>query len=161
MPERLSDILTYVLSTALALAVLVFAVSKIITLYGMENPPANMGLNFPPLPKSSIVIDGPGIADPITTRSIGTGLRTRISPSSAAPPRPAVALGGKRYELLTVIDGVAFVAVDSAEERTLVPVTVGTKLPGGLRVEAITQRDGLWSLVAGKLVLEQLPPPVQ
>lgn len=161
MPERLSDILTYVLSTALALTVLVFAATKIIALNGMENPPANMGLNFPPLPKRNLVIDGPGIADPITTRSLGTGLRTRISPPSDAPPRPAAELGGKRYELLTVIDGVAFVAVDSAEDRTLVPVSVGSKLPGGLKVEAIAQRDGVWSLVAGKLVLEQSPPPVQ
>lgn len=161
MPERVSDILTYVLSTAFALAVLVFAASKIIALQGMENPPANMGLNFPPLPKRGLVIDGPGIADPITTRSIGPGLRTRISPSPGQPPRPSAELGGKRYELLTVIDSVAFVAVDSAGERTLVPVTVGTRLPGGMRVEAISQRNGLWVLLAGQLTLEQPPPPGQ
>ena len=161
MPERVSDILTYVLSTAFALAVLVFAVSKIITLYSMENPPANMGLNFPPLPKRATVIDGPGIADPITTRSLGPGLRTRISPSPDQRSRQAVEFGGKRYQLLTVVDGVAFVAVDSAEERMLVPVNVGARLPGGLRVESITQRNGLWVLSAGQLTLQQPPPPGQ
>jgi hypothetical protein len=164
MPERLSDILTYVLSVALAVAVLVFAATKIIALHGMENPPANMGLNFPPLQKRSLVIDGPGIADPITTRSLGTGLRTRISPSQDQRDRQAAEIAGKRYELLTVIDGVAFVTVDSpnsAEEKTLVPVSVGTKLPGGLRVDVITQRDGRWSLVAGDLVLEQVIAPAQ
>ncbi|MFM8746315.1 MAG: hypothetical protein ACKOED_06565 [Aestuariivirga sp.] len=157
MPERLSDILTYVLSAGLAVAVLVFAATKIIALHGMEDPPANMGLNFPPLQKRELVMDGPGIADPITTRSLGTGLRTRISPSQAGSERQTSQFGGKRYELLTVIDGVAFVTVDSDADKTLVPVIVGTKLPGGLRVDAITQRDGVWNLVAGELVIEQSP----
>jgi len=155
MPERLSDILTYVLSSALALGVLVFAATKIIALHGMENPPANMGLNLTPLEKRGMVSDGPGISDPITTRSLGPGFRTRASQSQEASDRGATMVAGKRYELLTVIDGVAFVTVDSVEEKTLVPVTVGTKLPGSLRVEAITLRDGRWSLKAGALVLEQ------
>ena len=155
MPERLSDILTYVLSSALALGVLVFAATKIIVLHGMENPPANMGLNFPPLERRSMVSAGPGSSDPITTRSLGPGLRTRAGHPQEASDRGATMVAGKRYELLTVIDGVAFVTIDSVEEKTLVPVTVGTRLPGSLRVEAITLRDGRWSLKAGELVLEQ------
>lgn len=157
MPERLSDILTYVLSSALALGVLVFAATKIIVLHGMENPPANMGLNFPPLETRSMVSAGPGISDPITTRSLGPGLRTRAGHPQEASDLGAAIVAGKRYELLTVIDGVAFVTIDSVEEKTLVPVTVGTRLPGSLRVEAITLRDGRWSLKAGALVLEQSP----
>ena len=157
MPERLSDILTYVLSAALALGVLVFAATKIIALHGMDDLPANMGLNVPPLQTLSRVSDGPGISDPITTRSLGPGVRTRPSSSQVASERGAAMVAGKRYELLTVIDGVAFVTVDSSEEKTIVPVTIGTRLPGSLRVEAITQRDGRWSLRAGELLLEQSP----
>ena len=39
--------------------------------------------------------------------------------------------------------------------------TVGTVLPGGLRIDAIEKRDGRWVLVAGNLRLEQAPVPAQ
>ena len=56
MPERFTDTLTYVLSVALAAGVIAFASYKVIKLNGMENPPANLGLNFP-APKRKIIID--------------------------------------------------------------------------------------------------------
>ena len=67
----------------------------------------------------------------------------------------------RAYELLAVVDGVAFVEIDVARGKTLVPVTVGTVLPGGLRIESIEQRNGRWVLVAGPLRLEQAESPVQ
>eukprot|EP01030_Chromulinospumella_sphaerica_P032577 gene32577-33349_t len=48
MTQKFTDILTYVLSFALAAGVSAFAAIKVIELDGMENPPANLGLNFPP-----------------------------------------------------------------------------------------------------------------
>ena len=76
MPEKLTDALTYVLSVALAAAVIAFAAYKVIKLNGMEDPPANMGLNFPP-PKRKIIIDQtPSDADPIITQTITPALTT-------------------------------------------------------------------------------------
>jgi hypothetical protein len=60
-----------------------------------------------------------------------------------------------------VVDGVAFVEIDLARGKTLLPVTVGTVLPGGMRIEAIERRDGRWILVAGPVRLEAADTPVQ
>lgn len=157
MAEKLADVLTYGLSLSLAAGVLVFAAYKVVALNGMENPPANMGLNFPPL-KPKVIMQGPSLAaDEITTQSL-------------APDRPPAGLrvmagATPDYQLLTVLDGVAFVAVNGSAGKTLIPVTVGSSLPGGVTVSAIRQQAGRWQLVAGKLTLEQSPmlpsPPAQ
>lgn len=154
MAEKFTDIITYVLSLALAVGVIAFAAYKVVTLNGMENPPANLGLNFP-APKRKVIMEGPEGGDPLTTQSISPlpAASRRGGEDSNAPPYS--------YQLLTVVDGVAFVTVDTAEEKTLVPVTLGTKLPGGLTVESIRRRNGRWSLVAGNLTLDQAPPPLQ
>jgi hypothetical protein len=61
------------------------------------------------------------------------------------------------YRLLTVVDSVAFVEVNLAAGTVLVPVTVGTRLPGGYRVESIMRQNGRWVLVAGSLMLGEQP----
>jgi len=159
MAEKITDILTYVLSLALAAAVIAFAAYKVVVLNGMENPPANLGLNFPPAKRRVITDAAPG-ADAITTQSISP-VSPDVGPDAAARA-PQLSRPGRPYdyELLTVVDGVAFVAVDGSDQKTLVPVTVGSRLPGGETVEAIRRRDGRWALVAGKLTLDQsfLPP---
>jgi hypothetical protein len=152
MPEKVTDTLTYVLSVALAAAVIAFAAYKVIKLNAMDDPPANLGLNFPPAKRKFIIDQTFAGADPIITQSV----------TPAAPLRPDVTdVGGvsrgpvRSYALLAVVDGVAFVEIDVARGKTLVPVSVGTVLPGGLRVEAIKQRKGRWILVAGKLEIEE------
>ncbi len=157
MAEKFTDILTYVLSVALAAGVITFAAYKVIKLNGMENPPANMGLNFPPL-KRKVIIDDKAEADPIITQSLGA---PGVSVKKLMPgisPREDLAISS--YRLLTVVDGVAFIEVGVAAGTVLVPVTVGTRLPGGYRVESIERRDGRWVLVAGSLKLgeQQLSP---
>jgi hypothetical protein len=67
----------------------------------------------------------------------------------------------RSYALLAVIDGVAFVEFDLARGRTLVPVTVGTLLPGGIRIESIEKHNGRWVLVAGGMRLEEVESPAQ
>lgn len=150
MAEKFTDILTYVLSVALAAGVITFAAYKVIKLNGMENPPANMGLNFPPL-KRKVIIDEATEADPIITQSLGvpesSGLR--LTPGFIRGDEEAIS----SYQLLTVVDGVAFIEVAVASGKVLVPVTVGTRLPGGYRVESIERQDGRWVLVAGSLTL--------
>ena len=152
MADKFTDVLTYALSLALAAGVIAFAAYKVVALNGMENPPANLGLNFP-APKRKVIMDGNDPADPLTTQSLALSGRT------------APAAGGEgglyAYELLTVVDGVAFVAVDSDTEKTLVPVTIGSKLPGGLTVSGLHRRDGHWWLAAGNLMLEQNLPAAQ
>lgn len=160
MPERFTDTLTYVLSVALAAAVIAFAAYKVVKLNGMEDPPANMGLNFPPL-KRKVIIDQPiGGADPLTTQT--------LAPAQSTFQRPSMPDGGgtlagpvRSYELLAVVDGVAFVDIELARGKTLVPVTVGTVLPGGIRIETIERRNGRWVLVAGPVQLVQAESPVQ
>jgi hypothetical protein len=160
MPERFTDALTYVLSVALAAGVIAFASYKVIRLNGMEDPPANMGLNFPP-PKRRMIIDQSAAdADPIITRTITPSLTTAQRPSA---PEGGRALAGpvRSYELLAVVDGVAFVEIDVARGKTLIPVTVGSVLPGGLLIESIVERNGRWVLVAGPLRLERAERPLQ
>jgi hypothetical protein len=159
MPERFSDALTYVLSVALAATVIAFAAYKVIKLNGMEDPPANMGLNFPAA-KRKIIIDHSVVADPIITRTVTPALTT--PEPSAAPDLPVAITGPVRsYELLAVVDGIAFLEMEVARGKTLVPVSVGTVLPGGLRIESIEKRNGRWVLVAGPVRLEQAERPVQ
>jgi hypothetical protein len=145
MAEKFTDILTYVLSLALAAGVIAFAAYKVVALSGMEDPPANLGLNFP-APKRKVITDGPAGADPLTTQSLGA------VPRAGAGDAPGAVLA---YELLTVLDGVAFVAVDDEAGKTLVPVTVGSRLPGGLTVTGMGRRGGRWWLAAGPLRIEQ------
>lgn len=154
MPERVTDTLTYVLSLALAAAVIAFAAYKVIKLNAMEDPPANLGLNFPPAKRKFIIDQSSAGSDPIITQSV-----TPASPRAAAAPESTRPSGGtvRAYEFLAVVDGVAFVEIDVARGKTLVPVTVGTVLPGGLRIETIEQRNGRWVLVAGNLQIEQSP----
>ncbi|WP_421693135.1 hypothetical protein [Aestuariivirga sp.] len=157
MTQKFTDILTYVLSFALAAGVSAFAAIKVIELDGMENPPANLGLNFPPAPRK-VIMEGPDGTDPLTTQSLGT---TGKRQSNRAPDLAAGAAGLSGYELLTVVDGVAFVSIASSQGKTLVPVIVGSRLPGGLTVDTISQRRGRWALVAGNLTLEQKVPSAQ
>lgn len=149
MAEKLTDILTYALAVALAASVLTFAAYKVLALSGIDNPPVNMGLNFPP-PKRKMIMDVPAGADPMITQSLPD--RNRTSRSMIGSD------ASYAYQLLTVIDGVAFVAVDSDVERTLAPATVGTRLPGGPKVDEVGRKDGKWYLRAGNLTLEQAPP---
>ena len=154
MPERFSDTLTYVLSVALAVGVIAFAAFKVVKLSRMEDPPADMGLNFPP-PKRKVIVDPEPPSDPISTKTI-----TLSSPREVERlPRawsPVSGPGEHSYELLAVVDGVAFVEVGFAQRKALMPATIGTILPGGLRVAAIERRNGRWVLVAGKFTLEQV-----
>jgi hypothetical protein len=152
MADKFTDVITYVLSVALAAGVIAFAAYKVVALNGMENPPPNMGLNFP-APRRKVIMDGMPAADPLTTQS--------LSAASDVVPARAPQGGLQAFELLTVVDGVAFVAVASDAGKTLVPVTVGSRLPGGLTVSAIRRQDGRWWLVAGTLRLGQSPLPAQ
>lgn len=156
MAEKFTDILTYVVSLALAAGVIAFAAYKVVELNGMENPPANMGLNFPPA-KRKVIMEGPGLVDPVTTQSLGPVRASAQWPRAVDPDAGSL----HAFELLTVIDGVAFVAVTSDQGKTLVPVTVGSTLPGGLKVDAISRRNGQWRLVAGNLTLGQISLPPQ
>ena len=151
MADKFTDIITYVLSLSLAAAVIAFAAYKVVALNGMENPPANLGLNFPS-PKRKVIMDALP-ADPLTTQAL---------PQQSRAGRGRNGDGGATaYELLTVVDGVAFVAIDSPQGKTLVPAIVGSTLPGGLTVTDLRRRGGRWSLVAGNLTLEQASPAPQ
>jgi hypothetical protein len=146
MAEKFSDILTYVLSLALAAGVIAFAAYKVVMLNAMDNPPANLGLNFP-APRRKVIMEAPQGGDMLTTQSLG-----EVAPSAAVPE---VQGGLVAYELLTVVDGVAFVAVNGDAGKTLVPVTIGSRLPGGPSVSGMGRSNGRWWLTAGSLRVEQ------
>ena len=155
MTSRMTDALTYALAVGLAAACIAFAGYKVMKLRSMENPPADMGLNFPP-PKRKLITDDTVLVDPMITQST-----TPATPSARGEQRilqPFVAEAPiQDYRLLTVIDGVAFVELLTLKGRDIRPISVGTRLPGAGQVERIERVGGRWILVAGdvKLVAER------
>jgi hypothetical protein len=99
-------------------------------------------------------------SDPIITNTLAPS-----AGSAAAGPSAWPVWQGKgpvrSYELLTVVDGVAFVEIGLTRGNALVPVTVGSLLPGGLQVEAIERHGSRWVLVAGPLRLQQVTRRLQ
>ena len=75
MADRFTDIITYVLSLTLAAGVVAFAAYKVVALNGMENPPANLGLNFP-APKRKVIMDAPAGGD--ASRRLASGERNEL-----------------------------------------------------------------------------------
>ena len=68
MADKFTDIITYVLSLSLAAGVIAFAAYKVVVLNGMENPPANLGLNFP-APKRKVIMDASSADDNVQNLS--------------------------------------------------------------------------------------------
>lgn len=155
MTSRMTDALSYALALGLALGCLSFAGYKVIMLRSMENPPADMGLNFPPSKRKFITDDSIQV-DSLVTRSTSTF--DAASRQQARPMQPYTRRAPIRdYRLLTVIDGVAFVEMSTLEGKEIRPVAVGNRLPGADMIERIERIDGRWMLVAGdvKLVAER------
>lgn len=149
--SRLTDILTHVASVCLAVVCLVFAGYKVIKLRQMENPPADMGLNFPP-PKRKIITDESIEVDSLTTGTISgpqTATRTQgriVQPYAREAPV-------QDYRLVTVIQGVAFVELQSLRGKKVVPLVPGAWLSGAGQVERVSLIDGRWTLIAGSVRL--------
>ena len=155
MTSRMTDALTYALAVGLAAACIAFAGYKVIKLRSMENPPADMGLNFPP-PKRKMITDDTVLVDPMITQSTTPAVPLPGSAQRILQPYVADA-PIQDYRLLTVIDGLAFVEVLTLKGRDIRPISVGTRLPGAGRVEKIERVGGRWTLIAGdvKLVAER------
>jgi hypothetical protein len=149
---KVTDALTYCFAVSLAAGCIAFAGYKVIKLRGMENPPADMGLNFPPS-KRKIITDDAVLVDPLTTGTTGRESASRDEPGRVLQPYTAEA-PIREYRLLTVIDGVAFVEVLTLRGKEIMPMSVGARLPGAGRVERIGMDDGRWSLVAGDVKLK-------
>lgn len=147
--SKLADLVTYVLSVAFAAGCVAFAGYKVIKLQGMENPPVNLGLNFPP-PKRKIITDQGVEVDPITTRTVMPDPRAGDAPVRPAQPYVDEA-PVESYALLTVIDGVAFVELTTLRGKEIVPVAQGGRLPGAGAVDRIERIGGAWVLTAGEV----------
>lgn len=134
----------------------IFAGYMVIRLNGMENPPANMGLNFPPA-KKRVITDESVEVDSMATQSI-----TRPAADGAAPGRPAQPWSRQSpvmgHRLLTVVDGLAFVEVTRMTGKEIVAVSRGSDLPGAGGVAWIERVDGRWQLKAGDVSLTAVRP---
>ena len=148
----MTDALTYVFAVSLAATCIAFAGYKVIKLRGMENPPADMGLNFPP-PKRKTITDDSVLVDPLTTGSTASDSEVRARPGRILQPYTSDA-PIQDYRLLTVIDSVGFVEVLTLRGKEIMPVAVGARLPGAGRVDSIGIVDGRWTLVAGSVTLQ-------
>lgn len=144
---RSGDLAITVISFGLAATCLGFAGYKIVQLQKMENPPADLGLNFPD--KSLRLEPQPVLVDPTITHSTDplptNGLPTRmpvVQPYRAQTP----VLG---YRLVSVFDGIAYIEVTDVKGARLQPVSIGSELPGAGLVEAIEQSSGHWQVRAG------------
>jgi hypothetical protein len=149
--SKLTDVLTQALALCLAAGCLAFAGYKVVKLRNMENPPADMGLNFPK-PKRKVITDDAVLVDPMTTGSTRTALGAGTRPVRILQPYSSEA-PIQDYRLLTVIDGVAFVEVLTLRGKEILPIAKGTRLPGAGRVDLIERIDGRWTLVAGGISL--------
>lgn len=131
----------------------VFAGYMIVRLNSMENPPANMGLNFPP-PKKRVITDGAVEVDSMTTQS-RTALDAPGETERVLQPysRHSPVLG---LRLLAVIDGLAFVEVTRVTGKEILPVQRGFDIPGAGRVEWIEPIDGRWQMKAGEDIINSV-----
>jgi hypothetical protein len=147
---RLSDLLAGGLAVALAGACTLFAGTMIVRLNNMEDPPADLGLNFPGAAERRTAVRAVRVDDDLVTGSTDR-------PDGGGPPQqpyrdetPVL-----DYRLLAVIDGIAFVEVTDIKGRKIVPVRRGSRLPGAAPVERLEKVDGRWQLTAGHVFLVQ------
>ena len=149
--SRLADLAVNALFIAVAGACGIFAGYMVIRLNGMENPPANMGLNFPPAQKKVITDDSIAV-DRLTTQSTES---PKDSPGPFARPlQPYSRLSPViEHRLLAVVDGLAFVEVRRVTGKEIVMLNKGGELPGAGPVEWIERIDGRWQIKAGDTLL--------
>lgn len=150
--NRITDALTYIFAVGLAATCIAFAGYKVLKLRSMENPPADMGLNFPP-PKRRMITDDTILVDPLTTGSTGGTSEMPEKPGRILQPYTAES-PIHDYRLLTVIDGVGFVEVLTLRGKQIMPLAAGARLPGAGRVDSIGIVDGRWTLIAGDVTLK-------
>ena len=146
---KLPDIAVNALAFLLAGSCSYFAGYMILRLQHMENPPADMGLNFPPS-KKKIITDEPVLVDPLATNAID--FSTSESKSRVVQPYTRDSPVLDRL-LLTVIDGIAFVEVVRVTGKEIVALSVGSELPGAGQVRRIERTNGRWRLVADDAAL--------
>lgn len=151
MTPKITDVFAYALTVSLAAVCIAFAGYKVVKLRSMENPPADMGLNFPP-PKRKLTTDDAVQVDSLTTQSTSAGTEARAGGFRAAQPYSAE-FPVQDYRLMTVIDGIAFVEIVTLNGKGIRPVSVGGKLPGAGPVEQIERVGGRWTLTAGNVRL--------
>ena len=126
-PKRnIPDLIFGALSLALAGVCIYFAAYMVIRLQNMEDPPADMGLNFPAKKERRSEVEAV-LVDPLITAS--------IEPSGDAQPARRIRQPYTRhqpvlnYQLLTVIDGIAFVELTRIKGKEVWPVREGSILP--------------------------------
>ena len=150
--SKATDLLTYILAVGLAASCIAFAGYKVVILQAMENPPPDMGLNFP-APKRKVITDDTIQVDSLITGSTGVSGDAQarqpgrvLQPYTAEPPI-------QDYRLLTVIDGVAFVELRTLRGKDILPLIAGARLPGAGQVERVERVEGRWTLTAGDVTL--------
>lgn len=147
---KLLDLALNALAVVLAGGCSFFAGYMILRLQGMDNPPADMGVYFPPA-RTKVITDPPVEVDPQTTGTIGGGAEQAGGPVAQPFTRNSPVLD---RQLLTVIDGLAFVRLVRVDRTEVVALGRGAELPGAGTIRRIERsRDG-WRLVADGTVLE-------
>ena len=147
---KLQDLAINALAFVLAGGCSFFAGYMILRLQGMENPPADMGTNFPPARKKMIT-DEPVEVDPQVTNSIGRD--TGAAGGAVVQPYTRQSPVLERH-LLAVAGGIAIVRVVRADRTDILPLGVGSELPGAGTIRRIERGSGGWRVVADDAVLE-------
>lgn len=148
--SKIGDALSYAMAVALAAGCIAFAGYKVVRLRMMENPPADLGLNFPP-PKRKLITDDSIRVDPMKTQSISTGGEALSGDRLLQPYTDEAPV--ESYKLMTVIDGVAFVELKTFRGKEIRPVALGARLAGAGTVTRIDRSRGRWTLQAGDVRL--------
>lgn len=148
---RPTDIAAKTVSVAFACGCSLFAGYMILRLQHMENPPADLGLNFPD--KSLRIEPQPVLVDPMPTRSISSAPAPQFAIDRPAAQPYVAETPVLNYRLLSVFDGIAFIELTDLKGTRLQPVSVGSELRGAGQVEAIEKVAGRWQVQAGGRVV--------
>jgi hypothetical protein len=145
---RTTDLLLNSAAAGLAFTCAFFAGLMILRLERMENPPADLGLNFKIMDRKQ---QSAGLreADPEFTGSIDRESPRRLAHPETKDNGPKVT----DFRLLSVVDGVAFVEIAGPGGKEIWPVGEGAVLPGAGRVLKIERDRNRWEVTASHFTI--------
>jgi hypothetical protein len=145
---RTTDLLLNFAAAGLAFTCAFFAGLMILRLEHMDNPPADLGLNFTVMDRKQQSLSLRE-ADPEITGAIDRPFSPRLAHGAAADNGPKVT----DFRLLSVVDGVAFVEIANPDGKEVWPVGEGAVLPGAGRVLKIERDQNRWQVTASHFTI--------
>jgi len=142
-----SDLLLNIASSGLAFACAFFAGFMMLKVEGGRGGPEALPVTVDGVQLRAIAAAPAGV-DPLTTASV-TPIVGRQENAGAGAFPSATYQAPVSYELLSVIDGTAFIEIADISGTRIWPVVKGEFLPGAGQVTRIEKISGHWQVAAG------------